>query len=162
MSTVTRLHRAAGSMTLADATRRFLRRDAFEPTTRDAYGRTLTALADVVGSEVDVAAVTTEQLEDDLLERWADAAATTYNRHRSALLSFFGWCASSAATRRPTRRRWSRRGRCAGVPRTSAASGPSAASCSPSCGRSTASPAGTGRCGRWPMRSGPAPTSCSG
>ncbi len=36
--------------------------------------------------------MTTQQLEDELLERWADAAATTYNRRRAALLSFFGWC----------------------------------------------------------------------
>lgn len=85
-------------MTLADASRRFLRRDAFEPTTRDAYGRTLAALADVVGADTDVAAVTTEQLEDELLERWADAAATTYNRHRAALLSFFGWCVERGYT----------------------------------------------------------------
>ena len=98
MSTVTRLHRAGGTTTLAEASRRFLRRDAFEPTTRDAYGRTLAALADVVGADTDVAAVTTEQLEDELLERWADAAATTYNRHRAALLSFFGWCVERGYT----------------------------------------------------------------
>src|SRR3954464_4392094 len=87
MTSVPRLHRATGPMTLAEASRRFLRRDAFEPTTRDAYGRTLAALADVLGADAHVAAVTTEQLEDDLLERWADAAATTYNRrarHRCA------------------------------------------------------------------------------
>lgn len=68
MTTVTRLHRAVDCVTLADASRRFLRRDAFEPTTRDAYGRTLAALADVVGADTDVAAVTTEQLEDELLD----------------------------------------------------------------------------------------------
>src|SRR3954452_14270217 len=92
MTTVTRLHRAAGPTTLAEASRRFLRRDAFESTTRDAYGRTLAALADVLGADADLAAVTTEQLEDGLLERWSEAAATTYNRHRAALLSFFGCC----------------------------------------------------------------------
>jgi len=92
MTTVTRLHRAAGPTTLAEASRRFLRRDAFESTTRDAYGRTLAALADVLGADADLAAVTTEQLEDGLLERWSEAAVTTYNRHRAALLSFFGCC----------------------------------------------------------------------
>ena len=76
MTTVTRLHRAAGPMTLAEASRRFLRRDSFEPTTRDTYGRTLAALVAAVGADADVAAVTTEQLEDDLLDkRWADVAA---------------------------------------------------------------------------------------
>jgi hypothetical protein len=35
--------------------------------------------------------VPTELLEDDLFDvRWAEVAATTYNRHRAALLSFFG------------------------------------------------------------------------
>jgi site-specific recombinase XerD len=98
MTTVTALRRAAGAMTLADASRRFLRRDAFEPTTRDAYGRTLTALVEAIGANADIAAVSTEQLEDDLLERWAGVAATTYNRHRAALLSFFGWCAERGWT----------------------------------------------------------------
>ena len=92
MSAVPHLHRAAGPMTLAEASRRFLRRDAFEPTTRDTYGRTLAAHAEVVGAGTDVATVTTEQLEDELLDaRWADVQATTYNRHRAARLSFFGW-----------------------------------------------------------------------
>src|SRR3954470_5140972 len=92
MTSVTRLHRATGPMTLAEASRRFLRRDAFEPTTRDTYGRTLAALVEAVAA-ADVAAVSTVQLEDDLFDaRWADIAATTYNRHRAALLSFFGWC----------------------------------------------------------------------
>jgi hypothetical protein len=59
--------------------------------TRDTYGRTLAALVEVVGADADVAAVTTELLEDDLFDvRWAEVAATTYNRHRAALLSFFG------------------------------------------------------------------------
>src|SRR5215218_2703071 len=92
MTTVTRLHRAAGPTTLAEASTRFLRRDAFEPSTRDTYGRTLTALIAAVGADTDVAAVTTEQLEDDLFNvRWAERQATTYNRHRAALLAF-GWC----------------------------------------------------------------------
>ena len=47
MTTVTALRGAVGALTLAAATRRFLRRDAFEPTTRDAYGRTLAALAEI-------------------------------------------------------------------------------------------------------------------
>lgn len=84
---------AVAPMPLAEAGRRFLRRDAFEPATRTAYGRTLAALAAQLGADADVAAVTTEQLQDLLDDRWGSTAATTYNRHRSALLSFFGWCA---------------------------------------------------------------------
>lgn len=93
MNTVPRLHRAAGPMTLAEVSHWFLRRDAFEQTTRDTYGRTLAALIDELGADAGVPAVTTEQLEDDLFDkRWAGVAPTTYNRHRAALLSFFGWC----------------------------------------------------------------------
>jgi integrase/recombinase XerC/integrase/recombinase XerD len=62
MSIVTPLRRVAGPMTLAEATRRFLRRDAFEESTRVSYGRTLGALAEVVGADTDGATVTTEQL----------------------------------------------------------------------------------------------------
>ena len=69
LTTVTRLHCAAGPMPLAEATRRFLRRDAFEPSTRVSYGRTLSALIEVMDAEIGVATVTEEQLER-LLERW--------------------------------------------------------------------------------------------
>jgi hypothetical protein len=103
MTSVTRLHRAAGPMPLAEASRRFLRRDVFEPTTRDTYGRTLAALVEAVGADADVATVTTEQLEDDLFDaRWADIAATTYNRHRARCCPSSAG-APSAAGRRPTR-----------------------------------------------------------
>lgn len=83
----------AGSTTLSAARERFLRRDAFEDSTRRAYRRTLDALSDAVGPETPVDSLTTEQVEDLLRSRWGGkAAATTYNRHRSALLSFLGWC----------------------------------------------------------------------
>ncbi len=59
MTTVTRLHRAASPLTRAEAARRYLRRDAFEASTRDTLGRTLAALTDAVGVDTDVAAVTT-------------------------------------------------------------------------------------------------------
>lgn len=80
--------------TLAQATGRFLRRDAFEPTTRTAYAATLGLLAASVGPDTPVDRITEPQVED-LLDRWQDRAATTYNRHRAALLSFFGWCQDS-------------------------------------------------------------------
>src|SRR5947209_6521919 len=57
-----------------------------------ASGPTLAALTDGLGAGTDVAAITLEQLETLLDGRWADAAATTYNRHRAALVSFLGWC----------------------------------------------------------------------
>src|SRR3954447_18513462 len=88
---VAHLPRTTSAPTLAEATRRFLRRDAFEPTTRTAYAATLDLLADQVGEHTAVDAITDRQVED-LLDRWQEKAATTYNRHRAALLSFFGWC----------------------------------------------------------------------
>lgn len=77
--------------TLESAVARFLRRDAFEATTRSAYGRTLDALVAQVGADALVASVTTEVVEDLMDQRWGHTAATTYNRHRAALLSFFAW-----------------------------------------------------------------------
>ena len=85
---------------MADASRRFVRRDQFEPNTRLAYTRTLDALATAVGADTTVDTVNTYQLEDLLTDRWGTAAATTYNRHRVALLSFFGWCGERGWTRR--------------------------------------------------------------
>ncbi len=34
----------------------------------------------------------TDREIEDLLDRWSGRAATPYNRHRAALLSFLGWC----------------------------------------------------------------------
>lgn len=89
--TVIALNRTA-TLNLGDAIPRFLRRDIFEDTTRRAYGNTLDVLLAALGADVPLAAVTGEQVEDLLTQRWGTAAATTYNRHRAALLSFFGWC----------------------------------------------------------------------
>lgn len=82
----------APDVSVHDAAARFLRRDAFEDSTRRAYRRTLDALTSMVGADTPVATITTEQVEDLLTSRWGAGAATTHNRHRSALLSFFGWC----------------------------------------------------------------------
>lgn len=89
---VAHLPHSPAAPTLTEASRRFLRRDAFEPTTRTAYAATLDRLADLVGGDTLVDRITDRHIES-LLDRWRDRAATTYNRHRAALLSFFGWCA---------------------------------------------------------------------
>ena len=81
----------ADSVTLGQATDRFLRRDAFEPSTRQAYRRTLQILLDEFDADRPVTAITRDDLDDLLTGRWGKAAATTFNRHRAALLSFFGW-----------------------------------------------------------------------
>lgn len=77
--------------TFGEAKARFLRRDRFEPRTRDAYAKTLAALSGYVEDADPVEAITIDRVEDTLAH-WGDAAPTTYNRHRAALLSFGGWC----------------------------------------------------------------------
>lgn len=79
--------------TLAEAACRFLRRDAFEPSTKKAYERTLTVLTNYFG-DLALYEVTGDELQAFLDHYWAQAAATTFNRHRAALLSFYGWAVS--------------------------------------------------------------------
>lgn len=79
------------STTIAEARARFLQRDRFEPGTRDAYGKTLAVLTRHIDESDPVSDLTTEHVEDTLAN-WSDRSATTYNRHRAALLSFGGWC----------------------------------------------------------------------
>ena len=91
MPTVTVLPVGRTTVTLDQATDRFLRRDAFEPSTLLAYRRTLQILLDEFDGDRPVTAITSDDLDDLLIGRWGGAAATTFNRHRAALLSFFGW-----------------------------------------------------------------------
>lgn len=51
-------------------------------------------LADQVGPDTRVDSITDQQI-DGPLDRWQNKATTPYNRHRAALLSFFGWCTDS-------------------------------------------------------------------
>lgn len=90
MSTVTVVV-GRNTVTLDQAADRFLLRDAFERSTRLAYRRTLQILLDEFDGARPVTAITSDDLDDLLTGRWAGAAATTFNRHRAALLSFFGW-----------------------------------------------------------------------
>jgi integrase len=81
--------------TLIEATTAFCRRDAFEPATAASYRKTLEALLAEVGN-VGVDQINSDQLETLLHGRWGAAAPTTFNRHRAALLSFFGWTVERA------------------------------------------------------------------
>ncbi len=47
---------------------------------------------------VTVDAVSSEHVYDWLQANWADASAATYNRHRTAALSFFTWCVKQGIT----------------------------------------------------------------
>lgn len=83
--------RTTSMATVFEASRAFLRRDAFEPSTRSAYAATLDMLIGQVGPDTAVDAIS-ERDVSALLDQWQAKAATTFNRHRAALLSFFGWC----------------------------------------------------------------------
>src|SRR5688572_22098563 len=83
--------RTTATATVFEASRAFLRRDAFEPSTRSAYAATLDLLISQVGADTAVDAIS-ERDVSILLDQWQAKAATTFNRHRAALLSFFGWC----------------------------------------------------------------------
>lgn len=101
--TVTRLRRpgAGEVVSLLEARSRFLARDAFEPSTRATYGQTLDVVLAALGGETPVDAVTPDALERILTGRWGagtTTGASTFNRHRAAVLSFVGWCAERGWT----------------------------------------------------------------
>ena len=86
---------ATGAVSVEEASGRFLADSGFAPNTRRTYAFPLAALAQAVGSNTDVAAVTAAQIADLLTTRWGgpNIAASTFNRYRSTLRSFFDWCA---------------------------------------------------------------------
>ncbi|MEU8319640.1 site-specific integrase [Nonomuraea sp. NPDC048881] len=59
-------------------------------TTRSGYAETLARLTAVAGPQHPVAALTPEQYAA-VMHRWTAAAAATWNRHLSALVSFTTW-----------------------------------------------------------------------
>jgi integrase/recombinase XerC/integrase/recombinase XerD len=88
-------------VTLLEARTRFLARDAFEASTRTTYAGTLDVVLAALGEATPVTGVTPEELERVLAGRWGTAtgtAASTFNRHRAAVLSFIGWCADRGWT----------------------------------------------------------------
>lgn len=78
----------AGLSTLVD---RFLAASDFTPTTCRVYGVTLAALVDDLGTETSITAITTDEVEDHLHRRYRDGAASTFNRNRATIRSFFQW-----------------------------------------------------------------------
>jgi Phage integrase, N-terminal SAM-like domain len=89
-------------------------------TTRDSYGETLTRLSALAGHRA--TAALTPQDYTAVMDRWAGAAAATWNRHLSALTSFTTWAGrqeilATNPARRLQRRKPARRGDRA-IPRT--------------------------------------------
>jgi integrase len=76
---------------LGTAIDRFLGSGGFLATTTAVYERTLEALIEDLGADVDVTSVTRAELERFLKARWNSAAAATYNRHLATVGSLFAW-----------------------------------------------------------------------
>ncbi|MGJ6969555.1 tyrosine-type recombinase/integrase [Streptosporangium sp. G11] len=102
----------AGSTTAA-AVERFLE-SRTAATTRAGYAETLTRLTAVIGPQHPVAALQPEHYAA-VMDRWKAAAAATWNRHLSALVSFTTWAQRqdllvTNPARRLERRKSARRG----------------------------------------------------
>jgi RNA polymerase sigma factor (sigma-70 family) len=75
-------------VTLARAAEEFLSRDDVDAETIRSYRQTLRRLRLALGDEMPLADVTAERVARVFTTAWGGAAATTWNRHRSAVRSF--------------------------------------------------------------------------
>ncbi|GAA1580566.1 site-specific integrase [Actinomadura kijaniata] len=82
------------SVTLAEAADAFLARRDLDADTLRSYGQTMRRLRREFGDPAPLAQVTAEQTATLFDHAWGDAAARTWNRHRSALRSFCAWAAA--------------------------------------------------------------------
>jgi integrase len=69
----------------------FLASGDFMDSTVEVYGRTLEALLEDLGADVDVASVTRTELDRFLRARYGATAPATYNRNLAAVGSLFSW-----------------------------------------------------------------------
>jgi predicted RNA polymerase sigma factor len=90
--------------TLGQAVLDFLRRDDLDPETIRSYGQTLRRLRRSLGDELPLTAVTADAVAAVFAAAWGDAAAKTWNRHRSAVRSFGGWAGAGDLAARLDRR----------------------------------------------------------
>lgn len=81
---------AAGpaGLVLGQAARDFLSRDELDAATRRSYGQTLRRLCRTLGDELPLASLTADRVARVFAATWGEAAAATWNRHRSAVRSF--------------------------------------------------------------------------
>ncbi|MEU8773603.1 RNA polymerase sigma factor [Streptomyces sp. NPDC048606] len=77
--------------TLAQAAQDFLGRDDLDAATLHSYGQTLRRLCLALGGQLPLAALTADQVSRTFTTAWGGAAASTWNRHRSAVRSFGTW-----------------------------------------------------------------------
>ncbi|MEV7008143.1 sigma-70 family RNA polymerase sigma factor [Streptosporangium sp. NPDC051022] len=81
----------APEVTLALAAQDFLRRDDLDAGTIRSYGQTMRRLCLTLGGQTPLASLTADQVARVFAVAWGDAAAGTWNRHRSAVRSFGAW-----------------------------------------------------------------------
>jgi len=77
--------------TVGEAAEDFLGRDDLDTATVRSYGQTLRRLCRTVGERTPLAELTADQVTRVFATAWGDAAATTWNRHRSTIRSFGAW-----------------------------------------------------------------------
>ncbi|MEV8631603.1 sigma-70 family RNA polymerase sigma factor [Streptosporangium sp. NPDC051023] len=81
----------ASGVTLAQAARDFLGRDDLDAETIRSYGQTLRRLCLALGDQLPLTSLTSGQVARVFAMAWGEAAATTWNRHRSTVRSFGAW-----------------------------------------------------------------------
>ncbi|WP_066938577.1 DUF6596 domain-containing protein [Microtetraspora fusca] len=81
----------APTLTLGRAARDFLARDDLDGGTVRSYGQTLRRLRLSLGEELPLDSLTADQVARVFRTAWGEAAAATWNRHRSAVRSFCAW-----------------------------------------------------------------------
>ncbi|MCP4968388.1 MAG: tyrosine-type recombinase/integrase [bacterium] len=91
-SNVVRLPGPSDGSELLEAVGSFLVDADLAASTVEVYERTLEALIADIGGDVDVASITRAQIDRHLKARYADTAATTFNRNLATIGSFFTWC----------------------------------------------------------------------
>jgi RNA polymerase sigma factor (sigma-70 family) len=81
----------ASGVTLAQAAQDFLGRDDLDAETIRSYGQTLRRLCLTLGDQMPLASLTADHVTRVFATAWGEAAAKTWNRHRSAVRSFGAW-----------------------------------------------------------------------
>ncbi|MFI1015253.1 sigma-70 family RNA polymerase sigma factor [Streptomyces sp. NPDC020965] len=84
---------APSGPTLGEAAEEFLTRDGLDPATARSYGGTLRRLCRSLGDRLPLDSLTADDITRVATTAWGDGAATTWNRHRSAVRSFTAWAA---------------------------------------------------------------------
>ena len=98
----------ASGTTLGQASQDFLSRDDLDAATIRSYGQTLRRLCLALGEQLPLVSLTADHVVRVFTTAWGGAAASTWNRHRSAVRTFGAWAAledlAAGLDRRPETR----------------------------------------------------------